>query len=90
MVLTGGFVIAGVALGRVDLVLLAAPFALGTAWALRRRPRLTPQLEISGEGFAVEGGEVGGVVSAGNPDTVPYDRGGVAHGGVALVGARRQ
>lgn len=73
MVLTGGFVIAGVALGRVDLVLLAAPFALGTAWALRRRPRLTPQLEISGEGFAVEGGEVGGVVSAGNPDTVPYD-----------------
>ena len=39
--------IAGVVLGRVDLVLLAAPFALGTAWALRRRPRLTPQLELS-------------------------------------------
>ena len=73
VVLTGLFVIAGVVLGRVDLVLLATPFALGTAWALRRRPGLPPQLEITGGGFAVEGGDVTGVVSVGNPDTVTYD-----------------
>lgn len=74
VVLSGLFVIAGVVLGRVDLVLLAMPFVLGTAWALRRRPRLPPQLEVSaGESFAVEGGEVAGVVSAGNPDAVTYD-----------------
>ena len=30
--------VAAVLLGRVDLVVLAAPFALGTAYALRRRP----------------------------------------------------
>lgn len=72
--LTGLFVIAGVVLGRVDLVLLAAPFAVGTAWALRRRPRLAPQLEVSaGESFSVEGGDVAGVVSVGNPDAVTYD-----------------
>lgn len=47
VLLTGLLVIAGVALGRVDLVLLAAPFVLGTAWSLRRRPQLPPRLEVS-------------------------------------------
>lgn len=74
MVLTGLFVIAGVVLGRVDLVLLAMPFALGTAWALRRRPDLPARLEISvGGGFTVEGGDVAGVVSVGNPGVAHYD-----------------
>ena len=35
-----------VLLGRVDLVVLAAPFALGTACALRRRPVAAPRVEI--------------------------------------------
>ncbi|MDI5944022.1 DUF58 domain-containing protein, partial [Micromonospora sp. DH15] len=51
-----------------------APFALGTAYALRRRPTAGPQLWITAaDGHLVEGGEFTGTVSVGNPDTVGYD-----------------
>ncbi|WP_433531516.1 DUF58 domain-containing protein [Micromonospora sp. CA-263727] len=74
VLLTGLLLIAAVLLGRVDLVVLAAPFALGTAYALHRRPTELPQVWISGEEeHLVEGGEVTGTVSVGNPGTVPYD-----------------
>ncbi|WKU04221.1 DUF58 domain-containing protein [Micromonospora sp. HUAS LYJ1] len=74
VLLTGLLLIAGVLLGRVDLVVLATPFALGTAYALRRRPTAVPQLEITaGDAQLVEGGELAGAVVVGNPDTVPYD-----------------
>ncbi|WP_341721138.1 DUF58 domain-containing protein [Micromonospora sp. FIMYZ51] len=74
MLLTGLLLIAGVLLGRVDLVVLAAPFALGTAYALHRRPAELPQVLINdGGGHLVEGGELTGTVSVGNPDPVPYD-----------------
>ena len=74
VLLTGLLVIAAVLLGRIDLVVLAAPFALGTAYALHRRPTAGPQLEIStGDAHLVEGGPMAATVSIGNPDTVSYD-----------------
>ncbi|MCX4386637.1 DUF58 domain-containing protein [Micromonospora peucetia] len=74
VLLTGLLLIAGVLLGRVDLVVLAAPFALGTAYALRRRPAALPQVWISAdEGHLVEGGELTGTVTVGNPDLLDYD-----------------
>ncbi|TDC31503.1 DUF58 domain-containing protein [Micromonospora sp. KC213] len=73
VLLTGLLLIAAVLLGRVDLVVLAAPFALGTAYALRRRPTAAPYLEIAAaDGQLVEGGPLAARVSVGNPDTVPY------------------
>ncbi|MFC0004550.1 DUF58 domain-containing protein [Micromonospora siamensis] len=81
VLVTGLLLIAGVLLGRVDLVVLAAPFALGTAYALRRRPTAAPQLWLTGdEAQLVEGGELAGTVTVGNPDTIGYD--------VAVVRAR--
>ncbi|WP_025617980.1 DUF58 domain-containing protein [Salinispora cortesiana] len=74
VLLTGLLLIAGVLLGRVDLVVLAAPFAIGTAYALRRRPAVLPQVQIAAaEGNQVEGGELSGQVTVGNPDLVDYD-----------------
>ncbi|MFI7659748.1 DUF58 domain-containing protein [Micromonospora parva] len=75
VLLAGLLLVAGVLLGRVDLIVLAAPFALGTAYALRRRPTALPQVWISqGDGGPlVEGGDVAAAVSVGNPDTVDYD-----------------
>ncbi|MFF4876509.1 DUF58 domain-containing protein [Micromonospora sp. NPDC000668] len=75
VLLAGLLLVAGVLLGRVDLIVLAAPFALGTAYALRRRPTALPQVWITpgDDGPLVEGGEVTAAVSVGNPDTVDYD-----------------
>ncbi|PWU46769.1 DUF58 domain-containing protein [Micromonospora globispora] len=81
VLLTGLLVIAAVLLGRIDLVVLAAPFALGTAYALHRRPTAGPELEIStADAHLVEGAAMSATVAVGNPDTVPYD--------VAVVRAR--
>ncbi|WP_422734308.1 DUF58 domain-containing protein [Micromonospora sp. WMMD558] len=74
VLLTGLLLIAAVLLGRVDLIVLAAPIALGTAYALRRRPATAPQVWITAaDGHLVEGGELSGTVSVGNPDPVGYD-----------------
>ncbi|WP_018829802.1 DUF58 domain-containing protein [Salinispora tropica] len=73
VLLTGLLLIAGVLFGRVDLVVLAAPFAIGTAYALRRRPAALPQVQIAAEGNQVEGGELSGQVTIGNPESVDYD-----------------
>ncbi|RKN43400.1 DUF58 domain-containing protein [Micromonospora endolithica] len=74
VLLTGLLLVAGVLLGRVDLIVLAAPLALGTAYALRRRPVALPQVWISqDEEHLVEGGELTATVSVGNPDLVDYD-----------------
>ncbi|GIJ28603.1 hypothetical protein Vqi01_37650 [Micromonospora qiuiae] len=74
VLLTGLLLIAAVLLGRVDLVVLAAPFALGTAYALRRRPTEMPEVQIEAdEGHLVEGGPVAGTISVGNPGPVSYD-----------------
>ncbi|WFE50242.1 DUF58 domain-containing protein [Micromonospora sp. WMMD1155] len=75
VLLAGLLLVAGVLLGRVDLIVLAAPFALGTAYALRRRPTALPQVWITSgdDGPLVEGGDATAAVSVGNPDTVDYD-----------------
>ncbi|BCJ52187.1 hypothetical protein Asp14428_36620 [Actinoplanes sp. NBRC 14428] len=74
VLLTGLLLVLGVALGRVDLVLLAAPFAIGAAVGLRRMPRSAPELRIDAdEDHIVEGGAVEASVTVTNPDVINYD-----------------
>ena len=74
VLLTGLLLTLGVALGRVDLVLLAAPFAIGAALGLRRMPRSAPEVVIGAdEEHLVEGGRVAAALTVTNPDVVPYD-----------------
>jgi uncharacterized protein (DUF58 family) len=74
VLLTGLLLLLGVALGRVDLVLLAAPFAIGAAIGLRRMPHSAPELTITAdEEHVVEGGEVDAAVTISNPDVIGYD-----------------
>ncbi|BEL09833.1 hypothetical protein Q0Z83_080240 [Actinoplanes sichuanensis] len=74
VLLTGLLLLLGVALGRVDLVLLAAPFAIGAAINLRRTPVSAPEITISAdESHLVEGGEVEAGLTVANPDSIDYD-----------------
>ena len=74
VLLTGLLLVLGVALGRVDLVLLGAPFAIGAAMALRRMPRSAPEVTITAdEEYLVEGGDVHAGLSVSNPDVIDYD-----------------
>ncbi|WP_370375504.1 DUF58 domain-containing protein [Micromonospora sp. HM5-17] len=74
VLLTGLLLIAGALLGRVDLVVLAAPFALGTAWALRRRPEHPPEVAIGADDTnLVEGGPLAAAIRVVNRDEVGYD-----------------
>lgn len=66
--------VAAIVLGRVDVAVLVAPFALGTAWALRSRPRRPPEVSIATESVAVvESQDFTVDITAGNPDDTPYD-----------------
>jgi uncharacterized protein (DUF58 family) len=70
----GTLVVFAVVLGRMDLVLLAAPFALGTAWSLSRRPDRPPRVALSaGIGAYAEGSEVEAHLELVNPSTADYD-----------------
>src|SRR3954453_22463015 len=74
VLLTGLLLVLGVALGRVDLVLLAEPFAIGAAIALRRMPRSAPEITIeAAQELLVEGGKVDASVAVSNPDVITYD-----------------
>ena len=74
VLLTGVLLVAAVLLGRIDLVVLATPFALGTAYALRRRPAALPELELGvGDTHLVEGAPLAATVAVANPDLVGYD-----------------
>jgi uncharacterized protein (DUF58 family) len=74
VLLSGLLLIGAVALGRVDLVVLAVPFALGTAVSLRRRPERAPRVRLAtGQTFVAEGGDVAATVAVGNRDVVAYD-----------------
>ncbi|WP_232534245.1 DUF58 domain-containing protein [Plantactinospora sp. KBS50] len=74
VLLTGLLLLGAVLLGRVDLVVLAAPFALGTAYALRRRPTAVPRLAVAtGDPILVEDGPVAATVTVGAPGPVGYD-----------------
>ncbi|MDO3682975.1 DUF58 domain-containing protein [Micromonospora sp. C28ISP2-4] len=74
VLLTGVLLVAAVLLGRIDLVVLATPFALGTAYALRRRPAALPELELGvGDTHLVEGSPLAATVAVANPDLIGYD-----------------
>ncbi|GIE86754.1 DUF58 domain-containing protein [Actinoplanes regularis] len=74
VLLTGLLLLLGVALGRVDLVLLAAPFAIGAALNLRRRPQSAPEVTITAdEAYLVEGGAVQAGLTVANADVLGYD-----------------
>lgn len=63
--------ILAVALGRLELVAFAVPFGLGTAWALARRPRRLPTVELDMPAeITSEGAELEGRVVVENPETV--------------------
>ncbi len=66
--------VGAVLLGRPDLVVLAAPFALGTALALRRRPTLLPDATVATTAtYVVEGDPVDVAVTVVNPDDARFD-----------------
>jgi uncharacterized protein (DUF58 family) len=70
----GVCVMLAVILGRPDLVAVAAPFALGTAWSLRRRPTEAPRVQVAVDPESVaEGDRVHVVVTLDHPDPVPAD-----------------
>ena len=74
VLLTGLLLIAGVLLGRVDLVVIAAPFAIGTAFAMRRRPGAMPKVRLgTDDTHHVEGAALTAGVQVVNRDTVGYD-----------------
>jgi uncharacterized protein (DUF58 family) len=74
VLLTGLLLLAGVLLGRIDVVVLAVPFAVGTAAALRRRPAGTPAVGVGlAEPAVAEGRGVEAAVTVDNPDPVGYD-----------------
>jgi uncharacterized protein (DUF58 family) len=70
----GALMLAAALFGRFDLVVLAAPFAIGTAVSVIRRPRVRPTAELSTvEPFVVEGGDAGAATGVGNPGSTGYD-----------------
>ncbi|MEH1015352.1 DUF58 domain-containing protein [Micromonospora sp. CPCC 206060] len=74
VLLTGLLLILGVLLGRIDLVVLAVPFGLGTAYALRHRPSVAPGVQVDADDtHLVEGGPVAGTVAVDNPGEVDFD-----------------
>src|SRR5262249_57261977 len=74
-VLLVGLLLAGaMLLGQVDLVVIAAPFALGAAFGIWRRPSRAPTVRVSTDAeFLGEGGRLNAVLTVGNLDEVSYD-----------------
>lgn len=74
MTLVGVLLLLAVVLGRPDLVALAAPFALGVAWGLRRRPDRMPRVELA---IPAEPGSEGGTLEVplriSNDGEIPFD-----------------
>src|SRR6266545_3244860 len=74
VVVVGVLILLAALSGRVDLVVLAAPFALGTALSLRRRPSTVPRVTLAqADPFVAEGAEIGAAVTVTNPDPVGLD-----------------
>src|SRR2546429_1947476 len=74
VLLVGLLLVAAMLLGRPDLVVLAAPFALGAALGIWRRPSRVPVVRAElGADFVGEGGRVPAGLSVANPDDVRYD-----------------
>jgi uncharacterized protein (DUF58 family) len=74
VLVVGVCLFAAVLLRRVDLVVLAAPFALGAALGVWRRPEALPttRMDVAAEVLS-EGRPVHATLSVGNPDPVGYD-----------------
>jgi uncharacterized protein (DUF58 family) len=74
VLVAGVLVFVAVLTGRFDLVVIAAPFAVGTAVSLVRRPRRVPSVQVTAaEPFLVEGHDLGVTVSLGNPNASGFD-----------------
>ncbi|MEQ7004728.1 DUF58 domain-containing protein [Actinopolymorpha sp. B17G11] len=74
VVLTLVLLVAAVVTGRADLAVLATPFGIGTAVALRYRPRRPPQPALATrQAHVVEGNELGIDIGIGNDDESAYD-----------------
>lgn len=72
IVMSAALPVAALLFGRVDLLLLAVPFALGTAAALLTRPEGDPVAELElGSGSAVEGDPVDARLMVTNPGPAP-------------------
>lgn len=70
----GACVLVAVILGRLDLIVLASPFALGTGWALRHRPTLAPSVRVEVlDDSAAEGERLSVVMMVSNPNPVRVD-----------------
>ncbi|MEV0646950.1 DUF58 domain-containing protein [Phytomonospora sp. NPDC050363] len=62
----------GVLLGRVDLVIIALPFIIGTALALRSRPKAVPTVSLAlSSDVGAEGGELLAGLRVTNRDELP-------------------
>jgi uncharacterized protein (DUF58 family) len=73
VLLVGLLLFAAVLLRRVDLVVLAAPFAIGAAVGVWRRPEAPPEVAVEvSETVLSEGQPIAGRVDVGNPDPVGY------------------
>jgi uncharacterized protein (DUF58 family) len=74
ILLVGVLLLAAVFTGRSDLVVLAAPVAIGAAIGLRRRPRERPDVRLTVAGHAVgEGGDINASIDVTNYDELRYD-----------------
>ncbi|HEX6497997.1 MAG TPA: DUF58 domain-containing protein [Micromonosporaceae bacterium] len=74
VLVSGLLIVIAVLLGRADLVVLAAPFVLGTAVSLLRRPADPPRVRIGVERSSLaEGDEVSSAVDVASPDRAGYD-----------------
>jgi uncharacterized protein (DUF58 family) len=70
----GALLLAAALTGRYDLVVLAAPFAIGTAASLARRPSDVPVVEVvASDPRFPEGGQVTAAVGILNPEPVRLD-----------------
>jgi uncharacterized protein (DUF58 family) len=74
VLLTGMLIMLAVALGRLDLVALATPFAIGVAWSLRARPYREPVVAIGvPTDPAAEGGPTQAALTVVNPNPIGLD-----------------
>ncbi|MEV0268586.1 DUF58 domain-containing protein [Hamadaea sp. NPDC050747] len=74
LLLVGLLLVAAALFGRVDLVVLAVPFAVSVAWGLSRRPTSVPGLRLAtSEEYATEGSSLTTTLTMANRDVVAYD-----------------
>jgi uncharacterized protein (DUF58 family) len=74
VILCGILIIGAVLFGRIDLAIVAVPFAGSVAWGLSRRPTTVLGLRLATrEEYATEGSELTTTLRLSNRDSVGYD-----------------